>query len=128
MSEEKTHSLARTRKTRRKMSDAVRPQAAALLSELADLQADNAALLSALEPVERHRKIGEVWVELSPHEWEDVRRLLKAEHAGAALLTELAAARAVVDAARASYDVQDYPAEKGELYAAICAYDEATKV
>lgn len=52
-------------------------------------EADAAALQNALEPVERHRKIGEVWVELSPREWENLRRALK-QNAGEALLAELA--------------------------------------
>lgn len=43
------------------------------------------------------------------------------------LQAELALARAVVDAARNSYDVNDYPAEEGDLYKAIAAYDAAMK-
>ena len=49
--------------------------------------------------------------------------LRRAEQAEA----ELALARAVVNAARASYDVNDYPAEEGDLYKAIAAYDNAVK-
>ncbi|MBK9711584.1 MAG: hypothetical protein IPO81_09710 [Kouleothrix sp.] len=65
-----------------------------LLARLRRAEADVVALREALEPIERHRKIGDVWVELSPREWEYVQRALADHlHPGRVLLAELYAAR-----------------------------------
>lgn len=40
-----------------------------------------------------------------------------------ALLAEIEVLRAVLSAARSSYDVNYHPAEEGDLYQAIAAYD-----
>jgi hypothetical protein len=43
------------------------------------------------------------------------------------LVAELKALRAVLSAARSSYDVNNYPAEEGDLYQAIADYDRLMK-
>lgn len=73
-------------------------------AELAEAQADAAALRRAIECM-----------------WRDAQQLLKTDHPGTALLAELAAARAVVEAAR---EIRNADAMQCGLFDALAAYDK----